>query len=71
MTLRPAMTGRTTGNLMLMTGICVVIFWIFMALRPAQAGQYYDWECPGGVVIHTQHTIGFRSTNQRRPIPMI
>ena len=28
------------GNLILITTICVVIFWIFMALRPAQAGAY-------------------------------
>jgi len=26
------MTGRMIGNLILMTTICVVIFWIFMAL---------------------------------------
>jgi hypothetical protein len=25
------------GNLILMTVICIVIFWVFMALRPAQA----------------------------------
>jgi hypothetical protein len=26
-----------TGNLILMTTICIVIFWMFMALRPAAA----------------------------------
>ena len=31
------MTERTAGNIILMTVICIVIFWIFMALRPAQA----------------------------------
>jgi hypothetical protein len=31
---------KTYGNLVLMTAICVVIFWIFMALRPANAGAY-------------------------------
>src|SRR6516162_3964345 len=31
------MNGRTIGNLILMTTICVVIFWLFMALRPAAA----------------------------------
>jgi hypothetical protein len=28
---------KSLGNLILMTLICLVIFWIFMALRPAQA----------------------------------
>jgi hypothetical protein len=28
---------KTTGNLILMTTICVIIFWVFMALRPANA----------------------------------
>ena len=28
---------KTYGNIILMTAICVVIFWAFMALRPAQA----------------------------------
>jgi hypothetical protein len=28
---------KSFGNLILMTLICVVIFWVFMALRPAQA----------------------------------
>src|SRR6516225_7564890 len=31
------MNGKTAGNLILMTTICIVVFWIFMALRPAQA----------------------------------
>jgi hypothetical protein len=29
---------KSYGNLILMTLICVIIFWMFMALRPAQAG---------------------------------
>jgi hypothetical protein len=29
--------GKTAGNLILMTCICLIIFWVFMALRPAQA----------------------------------
>jgi hypothetical protein len=33
---------KTTGNLILMTVICIVIFWIVMALRPANA-----WPQPG------------------------
>jgi hypothetical protein len=37
------MNGKTIGNLILMTLICVVILWVFMALRPAQAGP----ECVG------------------------
>jgi hypothetical protein len=28
---------RTTGYLTLVTTICIVIFWVFMALRPASA----------------------------------
>jgi hypothetical protein len=28
---------KTYGNIILMTVICVVIFWIFMAIRPAAA----------------------------------
>jgi len=35
------MNGRTIGNLILMTTICVVIFWLFMALRPAAAQGLY------------------------------
>jgi hypothetical protein len=31
------MTGRIIGNLILTTTLCVVIFWIFMALKPARA----------------------------------
>jgi hypothetical protein len=31
------MTMKSFGNLILMTLICIVIFWVFMALRPAQA----------------------------------
>jgi len=31
------MTMKSFGNLILMALICIVIFWIFMALRPAQA----------------------------------
>ena len=30
---------KSFGNLILMALICIVIFWIFMALRPAQAGR--------------------------------
>src|SRR5215471_16470489 len=33
------MNGRTIGNLILMTLICVVIFVVFMALRPVRAGE--------------------------------
>ena len=28
---------KTFGNIILMTVICIVIFWVFMALRPASA----------------------------------
>jgi len=28
---------KTYGNIILMTVICIVIFWVFMALRPASA----------------------------------
>jgi hypothetical protein len=39
---------KTYGNVILMATICVVIFWVFMALRPAAAswrlipGKAYD-----------------------------
>jgi hypothetical protein len=36
---------KTYGNVILMTAICIVILWVFMALRPAQAGP----ECVGDV----------------------
>jgi hypothetical protein len=36
------MTERTTGNGILMTLICIVIFWLFMVLRPANAWQYSE-----------------------------
>jgi hypothetical protein len=28
---------KTYGNVILMTVICIVVFWVFMALRPAPA----------------------------------
>jgi hypothetical protein len=28
------------GNVILMTLICIVIFWVFMALRPAHSQQF-------------------------------
>src|SRR5262249_36320418 len=30
---------KTYGNIILMTAICIVIFWVFMALRPADAAR--------------------------------
>jgi hypothetical protein len=33
------MSGRTIGNLILMTLVCVIIFITFMAIRPAPAGE--------------------------------
>jgi hypothetical protein len=41
------------GNVILVTLICVVIFWIFVALRPAQATPKYKWQC--GQYIVTLH----------------
>jgi hypothetical protein len=35
------MSGRTIGNLILMTLICVVIFVVFMAFRPARSEETY------------------------------
>ena len=32
---------KTVGHLILMATICVVIFWVFMALRPANAQCTY------------------------------
>src|SRR6516164_8832933 len=31
---------KSLGNLILMTVVCIVIFWVFMALRPANAQMY-------------------------------
>ena len=31
---------KTYGNFILMATICLVIFWVLMALRPANAGAY-------------------------------
>jgi hypothetical protein len=39
------MNGKTASYLILMTVVCMVIFWIFIALRPANAG----WVCSGGL----------------------
>jgi len=43
---------KTYGNIILMTVICIVIFWVFMALRPANAfsetttrGGCSTWDC--------------------------
>jgi hypothetical protein len=33
------MNGNTIGNVILITLVCVVIFIVFMALRPARAGE--------------------------------
>ena len=30
---------KSYGNVILIATMCVVVFWVFMALRPAQAGQ--------------------------------
>lgn len=38
---------KTTGNLILMTTICVVIFWVFMAIRPAPAQTFFPG--PGNI----------------------
>jgi hypothetical protein len=38
------MNGRTVGNLLLMTLICIVIFIVFMAIWPAHAqGAWWNW----------------------------
>ena len=34
------MSGRTIGNLILMTRICVVVFIVFMAVRPTKASAH-------------------------------
>ena len=34
------MSGRTIGNLILMTLICVVVFIVFMAVRPTKASAH-------------------------------
>jgi hypothetical protein len=34
---------KTTGNLILMTLICIVIFMVFMAIRPVAAHAEREW----------------------------
>jgi len=47
---------KTYGNVILMAAICIVIFWVFMALRPANAswrlipGKPYDGPSPISVL---------------------
>jgi hypothetical protein len=47
---------KTYGNIVLMAAICIVIFWVFMALRPANAswrlipGKPYDGHSPISVL---------------------
>src|SRR6516165_8489779 len=41
---------KSLGNLILMTLICLVIFWIFMALRPAKAATVLWPEVPPTVL---------------------
>jgi hypothetical protein len=36
---------RAWTNLLLMIVICIAIFIIFIALRPAEAGNITDWKC--------------------------
>jgi hypothetical protein len=55
---------KTSGNIILMTAICVVTFWVFMAVRPAPAQEIAPgwratghWQC-GPVRIITS-TDGF------------
>jgi hypothetical protein len=49
---------KSFGNLILMTLICLVIFWVFMALRPANA-QSTQQEQTGTVLGHgTQEEYG-------------
>ena len=49
---------KTYGNLVLMATICVVIFWVFMALRPAPA-QSTCPQCMGD---------GFPHPNYQQPV---
>ena len=48
---------KTHGNVILMTAICIVIFWVFMALRPAQATEIY--QC-GDVTVTLRATPGYQ-----------
>src|SRR5262252_10462009 len=41
------MSGRTIGNLILMTLICVVIFVVFMAFRPARSEEMPVYDANG------------------------
>jgi hypothetical protein len=62
------MSGRTIGNLILMTLVCVIIFWVFMALRPARAGELPRFETfPNYALTCEQPYVGDRITIQVMP----
>ena len=46
---------KTYGNVILMATICVVIFWVFMALKPASAGSYQCPQCMGDGFPHPNY----------------
>jgi preprotein translocase subunit YajC len=53
------MSGRTIGNLILMTLICVVVFIVFMAVRPTKASaQNFQREAE---IIRPRETLSPRS----------
>src|SRR6516165_5402779 len=47
---------RAWTNLLLMIVICIAIFIIFIALRPAEAGNITDWKCGESVSEVAAHT---------------
>jgi len=64
---------KSLGNLILMTLICLVIFWIFMALRPAKAATVLWPEVPptvlftepGGILVdHVKRWIDLAASGQ-------
>ena len=46
---------RAWTNLLLMIVICIAIFIIFIALRPAVAGNITDWKCGKSVLEVAAH----------------
>jgi hypothetical protein len=46
---------RAWTNLLLMIVICIAIFIIFIALRPAEAGNITDWKCGKSVLEVAAH----------------
>ena len=61
---------KTYGNLILMTVICIIIFWVFMALRPAHAADddtFYLGTCIVKEVPEGENTSSLKRTTTLKP----